>query len=459
MRMTKLVAVSMLGALAVLAGCSASSDSASSSSTGSSDIVVQTLWDDQVEVHADYLSFPKEARQSAELTKALTQLQNYLGAYNAAKSNAPETAKGNADEEDDFAVNSLRDNNKLLPVYFFGGRQHDALNEDGSVKEGLRNPTGYLRRGVSWSDGPNGELLIQTRPASIAESHIDLEARGLMPGVAHSAAEGDDDNWAWGQVYPFTIADVPLNKTLYTHQIGAALGSVNVGFVDSNLKITGNLDAGVSGRWVSPRQARGILNLNLEGQINLQGQFDGGYGMSSGDISLFHKAFDITSIGGFPLTLSFDIVGKCDMATNGKITARAGEKVVGGMAGGAKYERDGDGFGIVWEPNWPQFSPIAPTVTSNAIVEAACTVTVSSRVQLFDTGGPSAQAAAFVKLNANGQTSGLSGSGKATVVGGIDASAGGTLAPFGVTLGSISTPPFHKEWTIFDQPVSFSAPQ
>jgi len=111
----------------------------------------------------------------------------------------------------------------------------------------------------------------------------------------------------------------------------------------------------------------------------------------------------------------------------------------------------------VWTPSWPQFAPIAPTVTSSAIVEASCTVTVSSHVQLFDTGGPSAQAAAFVKLNANGQTSGTSGSGKATIVGGIDASAGGTLAPFGVTLGTISTPVFHKEWTIFDQPVSFRA--
>ena len=458
--MTKLVSVSMLGVLAVLAGCSASTDS-SATGTGSNDIVVQSLWNDQVEVHDDYLSFPKAARTNADLTKALTQLQNYLGAYNAAKSNAPATAKGNADEEDDFAVNSLRDNNSLLPVYFFGGRQTGALNDDGSVKDGLKNPIGYLRRGVSWSDGPNGELLVQTRPASIAEAHIDIEARGLMPGVAHSANGGDgtNDNWSWGQVYPFTVADVPLNKTLYSHQIGAALGSVNVGFVDSNLKITGNLDSSVSGRWVSPRQAHGILNLNLEGQIVLQGQFDGGYGTSSGDISLFHKAFDITSVGGFPLTLSFDIVGKCDMATNGKITARAGEKVVGGLAGGAKYERDGAGFGVVWTPSWPQFAPIAPTVTSSAIVEASCTVTVSSHVQLFDTGGPSAQAAAFVKLNANGQTSGTSGSGKATIVGGIDASAGGTLAPFGVTLGTISTPAFHKEWTIFDQPVAFSAGQ
>lgn len=457
MRMTKLAAVSLLGAIATLAGC-ASSDGASPA-TGTNDIVVQSVWNDQVKVEADRLVFPKEARGTADLSTALEKLTHYVGAYNAAITNAPMNGATNDAEADDYAVNALRTTSKLDPVYFFGGRQSNALNEDGSVKEGLNNPIGYLRRGVAWSEGANGEIIVQTKPASLAEAHSELEARGLMTNVQHSAAEGEDDNWAWGEVYPFTIADVDLSKSLYKHKIGASLGNVEVGFVDSHLKLTGNVDAGVSGRWISPRQARGILNLNLEGQLVLEGKFDGGFGMSSGDISLFHKAFDIASIGGFPLTLNFDIVGKCDMATNGKIVARGGEKVVGGMSGGAKYERDGEGFQTVWEPNWPQFAPIAPTVTSNAIVEAGCVLTVSSHIQLFDTGGPTAQAGAFVNLTANGQTADLTAKARAKIVGGIDASAGGTLAPFGVTLGSISTDPFHREWTIFDQPIEFSAAQ
>ena len=107
---------------------------------------------------------------------------------------------------------------------------------------------------------------------------------------------------------------------------------------------------------------------------------------------------------------------------------------------------------------------VSPTFSSNASVNAQCTVTAKALALIFDGDeGPYADTAAYVNLdatgNGSGSTSGAAGSVHAKVVGGVNAGVGGTLKPFHITLvDQIQAPEFHKEWTLAEGDFSTSHP-
>jgi hypothetical protein len=449
----------------IAAGCAVNGSDASESA--SDELAQSTALADHVTVAADRLTFDRQiARSSTELGQVAQRIKTYQTAYDQTANGAPAAMARGSTEHDQWVIDQLL-TQKIRPVYLVGQRQANARNADGSIRTDVKNPYGYLRRAVSTTD-QDGQLVVVTKPASIIEASVELRQLGLLQGVTkddntgsgddddNSGGDGTDDNWHWAKQYPFSLVDIDLSRSLYHRDIGAGIGSVDVGLKDSHFRITGNLDAMAAGRWVRPREAHAILTLNVDGKVLLDGTFDGAFGASSGNVDLYRKSFDIAAVGGFPLSLDFAVQATCDLAANGQAEAQVGATLTGSISGGATYERD-QGFDTVWTPQWPQFAPINPTLTSSARVEGKCQVTATAGIHLFDAVGPEASADAFLQVDANATTSQATGSGEAKVTAGIDAQLGGELKPFGIDLGSIETTPYHKEWVIFDQPIHFGS--
>jgi hypothetical protein len=361
------------------------------------------------------------------------------------------------------------------PIVLVGKRNTHALEADGTtIKKGVNNPNGYLRVATNVTEGADGSMIVETRPATIFEAHAELERQGLIE-LTHTRAaapandddatmpagdtpDGSDDNWEFSKNWPFTLVDIDLNRTLYEKQLLAGLGTVKIGFEDSFFKVNGNLDAYAAGRWIRPRAAHAILTTNLNSQLKIVARFDGAFGASTGNIRLYERQFAITSVAGYPLALNFEVTASCEFGANGKATGEAGIAMTGSLKAGGDYVRN-QGATLVWQPTYPTLTRIGPSLTSSARVEGVCTITAKAKAQVFDQDGPEAVTSAFVRVDANAQGSagagsGASGTAHAKIIGGIDAYGAGTLQPFGINLLEIQTPRFHKEWVLFDQNIS-----
>jgi hypothetical protein len=424
------VVLALAGSIVV--GCGAK-DTGDDGASASDELAASSALEDHVEVAPDRLVFDGTVAKSADLAAISARVRSNAG------------ARGQA----------------TAPVILVGRRQATAVRPDGTVRSDVKNPNGYLRKAVSVQE-EDGKLVVVTAPATIIEANQELQRLGMIDvtngGDDDDTGDGQSDGWQWQRTYPFTLADVDLSRTLYEHDIGAGIGKVVVGLKDSHLKVTGTLDAMAAGKWVSPRAAHAILSLDVEGNLLLDGAFDGAFGASSGKIELYRQSFDIASFGGghFPLTLDFVVTGECDLAANGKADAQVGGTMHGTLGAGAQYSSN-DGMSTVWKPEWPALEPVGPTLTSAARVEGKCGVTATATVHLFDALGPDATVGIALAVDANAQSSssGTNGTGDAKVTASVDASVGGTLDPFGVNLGEISTDPYHQEWVIFDAPVHF----
>lgn len=366
----------------------------------------------------------------------------------------------------------VRNNTSGAPIVLVGKRNTHALEADGSIKKGVKNPNGYLRVATNVREGADGSLIVETRPATIFEAHEELERQGLIE-LTHTRAangadddltmpagdtpNGTDDNWEFAKNWPFTLVDIDLNRTLYEKQLLAGLGTVRIGFEDSFFRVNGNVDAYAAGRWIRPRAAHAILTTNLNSQLKIVARFDGAFAASTGDMRLYERQFAITSVAGYPLALSFEVTASCEFGANGKATGEAGISMTGSLKAGGEYVRN-QGATLVWQPTYPTLTRIGPSLTSNARVEGLCTITAKAKAQVFDQDGPEAVTSAYVRVDANAQGSAgvgsASGTAHAKIVGGIDAYGAGTLQPFGVNLLEIQTPRFHKEWVLFDQNIS-----
>jgi hypothetical protein len=333
-------------------------------------------------------------------------------------------------------------NENKVPLILVGHRAKDALNADGTLREDVKNANGYLRRVVAVELAANGDVSFLTRKASLTEAAEELARQGVI-------MRSSDGCFA-PTINPFTAFNVDLNKSLYDHSFGS-IGHMSVGFVDSYLTVNGNLDTQVAGACLNPTAAHAILNLNLRGQIKLEGRFDGAFGAQTGDIPLFHKRIPITSVAGFPLALDFAVTANCDFASSGKAVANVGATVNGGLSTGATWA-EREGFQTQFTPTLPQFGVIRPTFSTNANVNAQCTVSAKALALVFDGDeGPYAEASSYVGMTAEGSGSGAGGNVHAKVVGGVNASLGGTLKPFHITLiDQIQAPSFHKEWTLYE---------
>lgn len=446
-----LVGSALCALVCCVVGCAAVEPS-SSESTEHLEGVADPLADN-VDVQADRLIFTSAARAAGgdKLGELVARIHAYESEYRAAVEAAPASARVSADATDAWAVESLR-GRQLAPVVLVGRRNSAALKSDGSIDTSVKNPNGYLRRAIAVSEGQAGEVIIQTRPSNLVEAHEELARLGMV-----EVREGEDDGWVFERNYPFNLADIDLNRTLYEKQMPAGLGTVRIGFKESYLRVSGNLDARAHGKWARLRDAHAILTTNLDGQIKLEGSFDGAFAASTGEKKLYERQFSITSVGGYPLALNFLVNANCDFGANGRAVAFVGAKVNGSLKAGGEYVRD-SGTSLVWQPQYPQFQRLGPQLSSSARMEGTCTLSATAKAMVFDQEGPEAVVSTFIKLEVNADGSASTGGSSATadakLTSGLDARLGGSLQPFGFHLMDIDSPNFHREWVLFDQQVS-----
>src|SRR5690606_10964639 len=79
------------------------------------------------------------------------------------------------------------DKDAVEPVYLVGDRQSGALRAGGALAPGLRNPTGYLRRALSYTRASGGALIVATEPATLAEAVEEVKKSGPLEVPAGSA--------------------------------------------------------------------------------------------------------------------------------------------------------------------------------------------------------------------------------------------------------------------------------
>ncbi|MBX3227061.1 MAG: hypothetical protein KIT84_36005 [Labilithrix sp.] len=401
-----------LGAL--LVGCAASSSDDDATTTAASEDELTELNEAQlVELDADHVIYPARLAKSARVSDLVAR-----------------TTK-NAE-----------------PVYLVGDRRADAVGADRVLRHDATNRNGYLRRVLGVETATNGDVVFTTRKASLTEAEAELARKGFRT----LAAGGCSPN----TVNPFDLYDVDLSRVLYERTIGS-LGKMSIRLKDSHLTVDGSLETQVDGSCLNPDAAKGILTLDMKGQIVLEGAFDGAFGAATGEVPLFHEQIAITSVLGYPLALDFRVTGDCEFSSTGKVRAEVGAAVKGSVKTGATWGR-GDGFDTSFTPSWSGATPIGPRFSANASVTASCTVRAKALALVFDSNeGPYAEVATKLGLDATGTgtgtTSTAGGSVRAKGTVGLDVGIGGSLKPFHVTLiDRIEAPRYRKEWTLFDRP-------
>lgn len=347
------------------------------------------------------------------------------------------------------------------PVYFVGNRQSDALDEDGSVKAGVRNGAGYLRRAVSWRKGEGGVLVVMTEAATLAEAieevkkngFVGLEAKALQPLANSDVTDFDKGNFEKTLTHVFgpnANGLAPLDfsgKELFSKRLLLG-GQAKLVLSRGRLEIKPVLDAQISIKNFAPQKTKVTLATEVQGEIEITASSDGAFDVQNGS-TLFSKSFG-AAVSGVPLTLSVDVRWKCGVGMSGASVASVGATAKGRVSGGAEFE--GGRFKGLFEQPTFELARLGPTFKANANVNGECHLVSELGVQLFDTVGPNATVDLYTKVAARasaGTSNGLSASVKA----GVEARVGGSLRPFGVKIGQISTPPLVSEKEVFNGPV------
>lgn len=340
-----------------------------------------------------------------------------------------------------------RSSRNAEPVYLVGNRASSAVGGANILRSDAGNRNGYLRKVIGVETAGNGDVIFATQKASLSEAKHELSRKGFVT----LGDQGQGDGCFPHAVNPFDLYNVDLSRVLYEKNIGS-IGKMSIRLKDSFLAVGGNLETQVSGACLHPTDAKGVLTLNMKGQVVLEGSFDGAFGAATGEIPLFHEQVAITSVLGYPLALDFSVTAECDFSSNGKVRAEVGAKVSGSIAAGATWVRR-EGFDASLTPTWSPATAIGPSFTANATVTATCTVRTKALALIFDSDeGPYAEAATSLALEATGSGTGAGGSVRAKGTLGVDVGIGGTLKPFHVTLiDQIEAPRFQKQWPLFDR--------
>ena len=454
MKTTTTTAFLFIAALTgILPGC-ASNDSDSES--GSNDVVVGVLdLNNRVTVNPDSLEFD---------AAVLEQLQPHLAKIDA------------------YAA--AGDKTKVEPVFLIGNRQSDAKAADGTIKDGIRNPLGYLRRAVSYTKAANGNVVVKTEAATIAEASGDI-FKGNVAGIVtkglriqDTAATGDDDDSSSSPQVP-SGGDAPSDSGnsggtgghTWSYQFGGAdgftpidlsgktLGQVNivgggtakVVLTKAKVNIKPKIDAALLTSGIRPKSGKAVITTDVVGDIQFDATADGNFNWQHGD-TLYSKKFGGTLTGGvgagLPLTMQVDVKYQCNMGSSGKVHAMIGGHAEGQLTAGASFE------GLSLTPIFPEptysFTPLGPELDVSATVQGDCHLVSTVALQVFDAAGPNASVDLYAKVDIQGSGQDTSGSATGALTVGVQANAGGQLKPFGFTIASIKTDPLVFEKTFTD---------
>lgn len=371
-------------------------------------------------------------------------------------------------EYDATVENQLRASGSLEkiasePVYFVGGRQKDALDANGWVKQGARNPLGYLRRGVSWSKGKGGIIVVKTVPATMAEALAELKKTGgftldtesSKKSLSPLAANGEDTDHGLGDTdkrWSIPLGEKTLldlsGKELMKTSISNNQGTAGIVLKQGKIALNPTIDAHLHVENFIPTEVEATITSQLTGAFELEVTADGEFQNDKEGVLLPKKTWGTDKVNGLPLSLTIEVAYSCAMASNGKAKASAGYSVKTNLRTGASLHGK-DLKGILDKPT---FDP-TPTanVNSNVIVVGLCHVIPKIELQVFDAGGPSSAMDLSARFDFDGTNAQLGADAKASVVAGYELTAGGSLRPFGFKLADIKMEPIKGEKTLFSR--------
>lgn len=425
----------LLGTLvaAMSIGCATNADS--DAETGEEQEIVVGLNDlpNRVSVLDGRLEFDAEVIPSLEKGGILAKLEKYAAAPD-------KNAKG------------------VEAVYFVGDRESDALEPNGMVKLGVRNPKGYLRRGLSFTKAASGKLVVLTEPATFAEAledqngFLSLSLRDGAGDGIRTQAEGDVTDFTKGnftktlehvfdEITPIEI----LDKEIFQKKMLIGNGEAKLTLKRAKISIKPRLDAHFVIEGFKAREASAFLTTVVEGDLDIVAKADGVFKLAPKTDTLFSRSWGVM-VGNVPLTLSVDVSSQCEFDFSARANMTVGAHAFGNFHLGGQLE-NGNLRGVLDKPEY-RFERRGPTADANAELTGACHLITNVGLQFFDVAGPDGEADVFAKVV--GHASGATGqgvSGDANLVAGVKLSAGGSLRPFGVRLGDINVPAatFQKE--------------
>jgi hypothetical protein len=341
------------------------------------------------------------------------------------------------------------------PVYLVGSRQKDAVGSDGVLKPQLRNPTGYLRRALSWEKGDGGKIVVRTEPTTLADALEEVKKSGFI--AAKSLRTLDDNgvdidrgigntNQTWTHTFGPAdgIAVVDLSGKQLWHKQLFNGGNADLVLSKGRIGITPSVQSHLLVERFVPKEASAILTADVQGDLEFLLSADGGYELFGGD-TIYQKSYG-TTVGKMPLTLDLAVKWDCSLGATGQSVARVGMSASGQVSAEAKWTGR-----VESKINPPTFSfqGPQPTVDSNVDVAGACHLITELKLQVFDAAGPEVKVDLAANLDARGSQAQLGGKGSARVVASAVTSFSGTLKPFGFKIAEIDVPPLRVEKELF----------
>jgi hypothetical protein len=357
------------------------------------------------------------------------------------------------------AFEAASDKTAAEPVLFVGRRQKGATAADGTIAEGARNPSGYLRRGVHWSKAADGTIVVKTEQATMAEAVEEMKRNGFVnltgPKAQAFGDNGEDIATGFGSTdrtwrVPIGpaggIVPIDLSGRELASRALASGGKAKIVLKTGKITLRPVATAHLVVKTFIPQMAEATIAADVDGAVEFEATGDGGFDFTK-EATLFKRSWG-RDVGGLPLTLAVEVGYSCQVATSGRTQANAGATAKGALRAGAAFE----GLslrGILDRPTY-EFGRIGPTVDSSVIAKGVCHLTSKLALQLFDAAGPEGLVDLAATLDADASQAQLGGKGKARLIASVDAQAGGTLQPFGFKLADIKLGPFHSERQVFD---------
>jgi len=357
------------------------------------------------------------------------------------------------------AYDAAADKSTAEPVFLVGRRQTGATAADGSIQEDARNPNGYLRRGVRWSTGSDGSIVVMTEPATMAEAVEEMKKNGLVklsgPTTQAFGDNGEDSDDGFGNTnrkwrVPLGPANgiVPIDlsgRELWSRQLAAG-GKARVVLKSGKITLRPVANASLLVQRFVPQSAEATITADVDGAIEFEATGDGGFDFTK-EATLFKRSWG-REVGGLPLTLAVEVGYTCQVATSGRTLANAGATAKGTLRAGVAAQ----GLsirGILDRPTY-SFERFGPRVDTNVNVQGVCHLVSKVALQVFDASGPEAVVDLAATLNADASQAQLGGTANARLTASVDARVTGALQPFGFKLAEVNLGPFRAQRDVWN---------
>lgn len=344
------------------------------------------------------------------------------------------------------------------PVYLVGRPQADALDVDGSIKKTARNPSGYLRRAVSFASGARGGVVIKTEPASMADAVEEMKKVGILDLDDPNAKSANGENstsrldalkgntektWRTQIGPPGGYVPVDESNKVLVRQDGVVLN-----LIKGRVSITPTVEVHLRTEHFQPKEVTAAVTAAVSGDLAIRGDASGDSHLDEGGV-LFPKQSFGASLKGLPLTIDIEVKWRCDLAATSKSVFTFGATTTGTVRGGLSW--DGNTKGILEETKPYTFGRVGPTTDSATKAGGNCHLTSTINMQVFDAAGPTVVADQYANVDFDAAKAKATGAAHATLAAGIEATVTGSLKPFGFKLAEINVRPYRNEKELFNQ--------